>query len=329
MRALLIGNYGTGNLGDEALREYFVREFPRVEWRVVSAHPSLQELPRLPAGVRSFCSLRWWRTVAEYRHADAVVFGGGTLFTDSESLLACILWFLHAALAVLVRKPLFLAFQGIGPFRTRTGEWCARYAVSHAASVSVRDDASLRRVEAWKMNKKTVRSFDPIYSRIVERKGDGTQSVLLVIPRGNSTDTFRVRVGAEVKKESWNEVRVVSMAPDDPRELLQCSVLRSLLKEQGMEASIVPVRTLPELVSQMEVASFVLTQRYHGAIAAMAAGVQSEVIPQREGDKLAELTPWTNLDSGGRADLTARVEEGRRALEEAFARIAAESEGNR
>ena len=34
MRLLLVGNYGVGNLGDEALREYFLKRFPEVQGEV-------------------------------------------------------------------------------------------------------------------------------------------------------------------------------------------------------------------------------------------------------------------------------------------------------
>ncbi|MBI5155969.1 hypothetical protein HZA45_01700, partial [Candidatus Peregrinibacteria bacterium] len=95
MRCVLIGNYGTGNFGDEALRSYFLKSFPEIEWQVVSARPTADELPRLPAGPRSLFTTKWFRTIKALRHCDAVVFGGGTLFTDSESVFACFLWWLH------------------------------------------------------------------------------------------------------------------------------------------------------------------------------------------------------------------------------------------
>jgi len=74
MRLLLVGNYGVGNLGDEALKEYFLTRFPEIDWIVVSANPRTGEVARLPMGIRSFFWLRWMATLRAYREADGVVF---------------------------------------------------------------------------------------------------------------------------------------------------------------------------------------------------------------------------------------------------------------
>ncbi|MEK7137506.1 MAG: polysaccharide pyruvyl transferase family protein, partial [Patescibacteria group bacterium] len=142
MQYLLVGNYGVSNAGDEILREYFLERFPEIDWKVLSAHPEKGEFPRFPAGLRSFFSLRWLSTLRELRKADGMVFGGGSLLTDTESVRACFIWFLHAAAAWLLHKPIILAFQGIGPFRTKAGEWCSRWVVRRAAFISVRDEES-------------------------------------------------------------------------------------------------------------------------------------------------------------------------------------------
>ena len=84
MKCLLVGNFGVGNLGDEALKDYFLQEFSTVDWTVVSADPQGEkEVARLPGGVRSLLKLQWFKTLFAYRSCDAIVFGGGSLFTDA------------------------------------------------------------------------------------------------------------------------------------------------------------------------------------------------------------------------------------------------------
>jgi len=113
VHCLLIGNYGAGNLGDELLREAHLRNETNVQWTVCSASPKDGQLPRLPLGVRSFLTTPWWRTFTALRNVDAVVFGGGTLFTDGESIRACMLWWWHAFIAHVFGQPILLADQGI------------------------------------------------------------------------------------------------------------------------------------------------------------------------------------------------------------------------
>lgn len=318
MQCLLVGNYGTGNVGDEALKEYFLHAFPEISWTVVSAHPERRnETPRLPAGIRSFLSLSWWKTVQAYRRTDAVVFGGGTLFTDAESAYACFLWFAHAYVAWFFKKPLLLAFQGVGPFRTWWGERWARFAVRHSSFLSVRDEASALRVKAWGLNIKIVHSFDPIFSGILGKKGDGTQKVLIIIPRHNSSDSFLELVALRGESD-WQAVRILSLQPGDRRERDLCQRLRKFL--DGVPSSIIPIHTFAELLEQVSQGSLVLTQRYHGALAALMAGIPLEILPQKDGDKLSTLVPFAD----GEAELSLlsrQVMEGENALREALARV--------
>lgn len=299
---LLVGNYGVGNFGDEALKEYFLTTFPDVEWRVLSARPEEGEYPRLPFGFRSLFS-PWWRTIGALRRSDGLVFGGGTLFTDIESVRACLIWWWHAFVAWMLGKKIILAFQGIGPFKVgagppsrfalrRAGEWCARWTVARAVFVSVRDAASARRVETWKKNTKVIQTCDPVFSLLKAKSGDrGAQKLLVIIPRKNSPVAFTERAAQLQKTGEWKEVRILSFQPDDPQEYSLC------MRLAGETGVVVPVRTIGDLRGELSAASFVLTQRYHGAVGALALGVPFEVVPQGEGDKLAGLAGMLKGDA--------------------------------
>ncbi|MDO8468296.1 MAG: polysaccharide pyruvyl transferase family protein [Candidatus Peribacter sp.] len=323
MQYLLVGNYGTGNFGDEALKEYFLSAFPEAKFQVLSAHPGEGELPRLPAGIRSFLLTRWWRTLAALRKSDGLVFGGGTLFTDIESVHACLLWWWHAFVCRVFRKPYFLACQGIGPFRTRmgppsllrsfggAGEWCARWVVARAAFVSVRDTASFQRVQLWRKSTNVIQTADPVFSLFAAQKRDtSSQKLLVIIPRINSSNSFIERAGELTKSDTWNEVCILSLQPEDAREQEVC---RSLVHVLSLHASaIVPIRSVADLAAQVGRAELVLSQRYHGALAALALGVPLEAVAQGEGDKLSSVSEISStaalaLVSSGERQLRSRL----------------------
>ena len=290
MKFLLVGNYGVGNLGDELLREYFLKAFPEVDWTVVSAnHFEGGIVPRLPFGICSFCMTPWWKTLSALRKSDGIVFGGGTLFTDSESVKAPLLWWWHAVWAWIFRRKIILAFQGIGPFRTRTGEWCARWVVRHADRTIVRDAKSFQRISGWK-SKKCVQSFDPVISLFEKEKvrthDERVKKVFIIIPRANSTDAFLESV-REIHQKTAGEcrgVRILSLESAVPRERETCNVLA-----REFHATIDTPRSFKELQDALRDASFVITQRYHGAVAALGMGIPFVAIPQKEADKLAAI----------------------------------------
>lgn len=286
MKCLLVGNYGVGNLGDEALKEYFLTRFPDVEWTVLSASPATpNEVPRLPFGVRSLFA-PWWKTLGAMRTCDAVVFGGGSLFTDVESVAACLLWWWHGRVARAFGKPLILAFQGIGPLRTRMGEWCARSTVSGAAFVSVRDRESAARIAGWR-REPALLTFDPVFHRMAEMsRRHPAGNILAVIPRMNSGSAFVDAVRSAVADRRPDTVRILSMQPDAEEERRVCFSLLGII---GRGAEVRPVRTLLALIESLADCSHLVTERYHGALAAIALGLPVTIVAQRAGDKLDRL----------------------------------------
>ncbi|MBT5637674.1 MAG: hypothetical protein HOG89_02020 [Candidatus Peribacter sp.] len=288
MKCLLVGNFGVGNLGDEALKDYFLQEFSTVDWTVVSADPQGEkEVARLPGGVRSLLKLQWFKTLFAYRSCDAIVFGGGSLFTDTESVFACILWWFHAQLGFALGKDVHLAFQGVGPFKTRLGNRLAREVFTKARSISVRDSFSYNRVGEWGLSQKCVQTFDPVYSFIESQNiATSTKKVFIVIPRKNSTDKFTKKTQELVSSMAPEEIRIISMQPDKKSEVEYCQKLASTF---DIPSSVQKVSTLNELVQQINLGSFVISQRYHGALVALALNTQVTIIPQRDEDKLSSL----------------------------------------
>ena len=294
---LLVGNYGVGNAGDEILREYFLERFPEVAWRVLSACPQREELPRFPAGIRSFFSFQWLATFQELRRADGMVFGGGSLWTDSESLSACIIWTVHAGFALFLRKPIFLAFQGIGPFRTKLGEALARWVLKRASFVSVRDVASLQRRESWKMNTKVIQSFDPAFLLLDAKKSDlRIKNVFIFIPRFSSQWTADTRQKFlsffQGTQREGGTIRILSLCPEDMRERFLCESFA-----HSLDVSVEEVTSLREVPQLLSGAMCVLTERYHGALAALAKGVPFVALRREKGDKLDALAEMCGCPS--------------------------------
>lgn len=283
MRVVLVGNYGVGNFGDEALKEYFLRAFPEVEWTVLSAKPGAGELPRLPIGVRSFFGTHWWKTLGAIKRADAVVFGGGTLFTDIESVKACVLWGVHAFTARLFRVPIHLAFQGIGPFKTGAGERIARWVVRRAATLSVRDEASAVRIAPWRKNTEIIQTFDPVFALFVEKKLEHrAQNVYVLIPRHTSGRSFLNALNFHETNLRHVRIEIALFQPDDPGERRAVDVLR----RSYPNANVRTIRTTDDLMELLSRASHCITERFHGALAAIAAGVPISTVSQAAGDKI-------------------------------------------
>lgn len=311
MRCALIGNYGVGNLGDEALREYFLDRFPQIDWIVLSASPrENNEVPRLPFGLRSLFSTRWRGTVMALRTADAVVFGGGSLFTDVESVSACLLWWWHAVVARVLGKPIYLAFQGIGPFRTRLGERCARWVVARAVFLSVRDEESAKRIRDWKGGDRAIISFDPVLSLMTDEPEESSEIILAVIPRANVSLRLTLALRKDLDERKPQRVKILSLQPDSASERDVCEIIA---KELDIPVSVHPIRSLGDLQRELACCSAVITQRFHGALGGIALGIPTGIVEQGPGDKLSSLRAMI-ADMEGLEDLRTLVRKGEQAL---------------
>jgi len=300
---LLVGNFGVGNLGDEELKRYFIQRYPHVHWRVICARPQAsKELCRLPCGIRSFFAFSWIATIKAYWNCDGVVFGGGSLFTDIESPKACLLWWIHAVPAYIFRKPIHLAFQGIGPWKTSIGIYLSTSVCRMATSISVRDISSFERVKNMQLHKKCVLSCDPVYWLIKKEKTDcSSQNVLILIPRNNSSDKFIIAMENAYKSNTWSAIRVISMKPYDNSESEFCQMI---IDKYYKSAKLLKITSLGEILQNIKDSGLVVSERYHGALAALTLGKPVEIITQSDDDKLCSLQgvdilQWDSLLSAG------------------------------
>jgi hypothetical protein len=88
--------------------------------------------------------------------------------------------------------------------------------------------------------------------------------------------------------------------------------------ELGMERPlIVPIRSVMDLETALADVSLIVTQRYHGAVAALATRTPFETVPQNDGDKLASASTRLHRD-----DCARLAREGEQALRGFLANIA-------
>jgi polysaccharide pyruvyl transferase WcaK-like protein len=113
-----------------------------------------------------------------------------------------------------------------------------------------------------------------------------TDGHLLIIPRHNSTDSFNDALQDVFTDRDWSKVTVVSMEPNNQQELTVC---QQIAMQCPGEVTLSAVSTLEELVEIVADAEHVVSQRLHGAIAAIGLGRSVDIISQRKNDKLDAL----------------------------------------
>lgn len=150
---LLVGYYGFGNIGDEAILAAILSDLrcrvPDLRAIVVSGDP---EQTRLAHGVDAVHWSDVRASIAAAQRSDLVVVGGGGLFQDywsfdPDSVLThrhggIALCSTFSLLATLLDRPLMLYAVGVGPLLSEEGRRYTRAAFEQASVATVRDPES-------------------------------------------------------------------------------------------------------------------------------------------------------------------------------------------
>ena len=176
-RIIILGWYGSANVGDEAVLEATVealRSRGFHDLHVLSTNP--QQTSR-SLGVASSSRSPSIATYKALLGARALVLGGGGLIQDGTSVYNMPIYSLYVALARLIGLKVIGWGLGVEPLWTRLGKLLARAVVAGSNHFSVRDRESLRllRIACIPLDRVMV-TADPAFLIPVESQGGRGES---------------------------------------------------------------------------------------------------------------------------------------------------------
>lgn len=172
-KAVIIGNYGATNLGDETILENILKHHPEIDFTVFSHNPSetqqkhkVKSTYSLPFGLHSILRGNTHHSLKALHQADFVIIGGGGLFTD-EKIKAVLLWSWHFFWAKHYQKPVFFYANSIGPLKTKIGKWLTKKVFQKANFITVRDSESAEYLKQWKIKNYKI-TADPAFLSVTQ-----------------------------------------------------------------------------------------------------------------------------------------------------------------
>jgi polysaccharide pyruvyl transferase CsaB len=158
----VIGYYGYGNLGDEAvlwaIRAHLRERIPHVSFCVLSGDPERTSRMHGVDAVRRGDARAVLRAC---REASWICSGGGSLFQDVTSWRSPVYYAWLHEIARLGCPRILVYAQGVGPLRRPLSRWAARRAFGGAAHITVRDAASAAEVRALGLRRSVEVVCDP------------------------------------------------------------------------------------------------------------------------------------------------------------------------
>lgn len=143
MRIVLSGYYGFDNVGDEAILYAIIQSLrayqPKVEITVLSNKP---EKTADTYGVDAVNRWSLLEVTRALKNADGLISGGGSLLQDETGRKSIAYYAGVMKIAQLLRKPVFVYAQGIGPINLRANQLIVKNTLQSANLLTVRDTAS-------------------------------------------------------------------------------------------------------------------------------------------------------------------------------------------
>lgn len=161
--------------------------------------------------------------------ADLVLFSGGGYLCESfpEAIDRCLA---VAFLASAYGKPLILSGQGIGPFKSEDAIRDARFIVSRAARVGIRDFGEL---------------LEPLGLENAPRVNGDDAFLILEAPVGEAPDQAEKRLGVNLRLAAYSS----TTSPDYPK---LASQIREFARNQGFSLQSVPIADYPDAENDLD-----------------------------------------------------------------------------
>ena len=269
MQAVVIGYYGFGNSGDEALLLTLLQQLPdSVEPVVLSNDPDrTAELYGVEA-----CD-RWDLPGIHrlFRSADAFIWGGGSLMQDSSSWRNPLYYGGLMRWAQLCGLRTIAWGQGIGPLRRGWVRWLTRSCLRKCAAVSVRDERSARLLQSWGIAHEL--APDPVWSlQATDYDPDWETPAIAVVLRHHPLLTparLAVIQRALDALQAQTNARLLLM----PFQATDVDLARSLQSMCKAPSRVVRIEDPRQLMAAFGSVKLAIAMRLHGLILAAAAGI--------------------------------------------------------
>lgn len=302
-RMFVMGAYGCGNRGDDAILQSICELFP--DWEICAANSKYCDvsdfLPvktvrcRLNEGFSASVLFSMFkdafRIIGAISKSDALMFGGGSLIHDLTPYNLPFIYFWHVC-AKFLRKKVFYFSMGIGPLNTTFGQIISKKFLSRADGVFVRDfrgielcrklgvsnveltaDAAFAVVKKDQCQKESLKALG-----LFEKK-----YFCITASQWFKSSNFWKKDSLDFSKETENFARCVAAAaerlqqpivfvPTVMHDYLLGEKLKKLLPQQDFR--IVPEELNCKAMAEIiENASFLLGVRMHSIIFAARQGV--------------------------------------------------------
>jgi len=219
-RLLVSGYYGFHNAGDEAILDALLQST-----RALPVPPQITVLSKTPEetakkhGCNTVPRFNVFRVFRAMRRADLLISGGGSLLQDKSSTRSILYYLSIIRLAKLLKKPVMLYANGIGPVSRPRNRKLVRTVVNRADLVTLREESSREELLRMGVTKPELHvTADPIF--LLDTSDTGEAEAALTEA---NVPTGKPLIGVSVRSLRTGEDFIPQMAALCDRLSHECS----------------------------------------------------------------------------------------------------------
>ena len=272
-RFVLSGYFGFKNCGDEAILSVLVKKLQNDGHRITIISSDPQYTKKQFKHIRSVYTFKFQDIIGAIAKSNVLVSGGGSLLQDVTSIKSLIYYLLVISIGLFLRKKVIIFAQGIGPIRSKFGQFLTKNILKHCDYVSVRDEKSLQLLNSWGINADLL--CDPIFS--TQTDCSKKNNILAVQLRDFKTmnDDFIDRLAQKVVQD-FSDIEVEIYSFQDAIDKNICEKFEKALKmlRPELKTTLYTGLSNDEIIQKLAKAQYLIAMRFHAIIIGLVSRVK-------------------------------------------------------
>lgn len=272
-RFVLSGYFGFKNFGDEAILSVLVKKLQAGGHRITIISSDPQYTKKQFRHIRSVYTFKFQDIIGAIAKSNVLVSGGGSLLQDVTSIKSLIYYLLVISIGLFLRKKVIIFAQGIGPIRSKFGQFLTKNILKHCDYVSVRDEKSLQLLNSWGINADLL--CDPIFS--TQTDCSKKNNILAVQLRDFKTmnDDFIDRLAQKVVQD-FSDMEVEIYSFQDAIDKNICEKFEKALKmlRPELKTTLYTGLSNDEIIQKLAKAQYLIAMRFHAIIIGLVSRVK-------------------------------------------------------
>ena len=214
MRALIIGYYGSDNIGDEVLLHQSIKMIKAVDEKIeIKALSYKTKATKEIHGIDAVSRNKYFEILGAIKKSDIIIGGGGSILQNVTSNRSLIYYLMILFIATMFNKKVIMLGNGFGPIKGKCYSAFTRWILNRIDVFMARDEETKDRLEKLGVKSKICLSSDLTYYNYKRKNSLVNKKVIINIRAWESDDVVVEEMKEFVKrlKENGYNIEFLSM----------------------------------------------------------------------------------------------------------------------